>query len=70
MDMELTHFLGREYYEHGQGKVNHRNGSYPRKFTLKGIGGIQVEVPGDRKSRFTTQIFPEVNGMRMGFGKT
>jgi len=59
MDMELTHFLGREYYEHGQGKVNHRNGSYPRKFTLKGI-----------KSRFTTQIFPEVNGMRMGFGKT
>jgi len=44
--------------------------SYPRKFTLKGIGGIQVEVSGDRKSRFTTQIFPEVNGMRMGFGKT
>ncbi|MFO8163729.1 MAG: transposase [Thermodesulfobacteriota bacterium] len=70
MNMELTHFLGCEYYEHGQGKVNHRNGSYPRQFTLKGIGGIQVEVPRDRKSRFTTQVFPEVSGMRMSFGKT
>jgi len=25
---ELTHFLGREHYECGQGEVNHRNGSY------------------------------------------
>jgi len=58
MDMELTHFLGRERYEHGQGKVNHRNGSYGRNFTLKGIGGVQVEVPRDRKSQFTTQVIP------------
>ncbi|MDY6853928.1 MAG: hypothetical protein SWO11_04350 [Thermodesulfobacteriota bacterium] len=28
MDIELTHFLGREPYEHGQGDVNHCNGSY------------------------------------------
>ncbi len=48
MDTELTHFLGREWYEHGQGDVNHRNGSYGRNFTLKGIGGVQVEVPRDR----------------------
>jgi putative transposase len=27
MDMELTHFIGRKRYEHGQGDVNHRNGS-------------------------------------------
>jgi len=26
MDMELSHFLGREWYEHAQGEVNHRNG--------------------------------------------
>ena len=58
MDVELTHFLGRERYEHGQGDVNHRNGSYPRNFTLKGIGEVQVEVPRDRESEFKTQVIP------------
>ena len=58
MDMERTQFLGRERYEHGQGEVNHRNGSYPRNFTLKGIGEVQVEVPRDRKGDFKTQVIP------------
>ena len=58
MDMELTHFLGRERYEHGQGDVNHRNGSYDRNFTLKGIGEVKVEVPRDRKGDFKTQVIP------------
>jgi len=58
MDVELTHFLGRERYEHGQGDVNHRNGSYGRNFTLKGIGEVQVEVPRDRESEFKTQVIP------------
>ena len=58
MDMERTQFLGRERYEHGQGDVNHRNGSYPRNFTLKGIGEVQVEVPRDRESEFKTQVIP------------
>jgi len=58
MDVELTHFLGRERYEHGQGEVNHRNGSYGRNFTLKGIGEVQVEVPRDRESEFKTQVIP------------
>jgi len=58
MDMELSHFLGREWYEHAQGEVNHRNGSYGRNFTLKGIGEVQVEVPRDRKSDFKTQVIP------------
>jgi putative transposase len=49
MEVELTHFLGRERYERDQGDVNHRNGSYDRNFTLKGIGGVQVEVPRNRK---------------------
>jgi putative transposase len=58
MNMERTQFLGRERYEHGQGEVNHRNGSYPRNFTLKGIGEVQVEVPRDRKGEFETQVIP------------
>jgi putative transposase len=58
MDMERTQFLAREWYEHGQGDVNHRNGSYPRNFTLKGIGELQVEVPRDRKGDFKTQVIP------------
>ncbi len=58
MDMERTQFLAREWYEHGQRDVNHRNGSYPRNFTLKGIGEVQVEVPRDRKGDFKTQVIP------------
>jgi len=58
MDLELTHFLGRKWYEHGQGDVNHRNGSYGRNFTLKGIGEVQVEAPRDRKTEFKTQVIP------------
>ncbi|MBW1941474.1 MAG: IS256 family transposase [Deltaproteobacteria bacterium] len=58
MDMERTQFLAREWYEHGQGEVNHRNGSYPRNFTLKGIGEVQVEVPRDRNGEFKTQVIP------------
>jgi len=58
MDMERTEFHEREWYEHGQGEVNHRNGSYPRNFTLKGVGEVKVEVPRDRKGEFTTQVIP------------
>jgi len=58
MDMELTRFLGRERYEHRQGDIDHRNGSYGRNFTLKGIGEVQVEVPRDRKGEFKTQVIP------------
>ncbi len=58
MDMERSQFLGRKWYEHGQEDVNHRNGSYPRNFTLKGIGEVQVEVPRDRKGEFKTQVIP------------
>ncbi len=58
MDMDLSHFLGRQWYEHGQGDVNHRNGSYGRNFTLKGIGEVQVEVPRDRNGEFKTQVIP------------
>ena len=58
MDLERSEFLGRRWYEHGQGEVNHRNGSYPRNFTLKGIGKVNVRVPRDREGAFKTQIIP------------
>lgn len=58
MELERTQFLGRQWYEHAQGDVNHRNGSYSRNFTLKGIGSVKVEVPRDRKGEFETQVIP------------
>lgn len=59
MDSELTHFLGRERYERREaGESNHRNGSYCRNFTLKGIGNVGVNVPRDRKGKYTTRVIP------------
>ncbi len=58
MTIELSHFLGRQPYERQGGKVNHRNGSYERHFTLKGIGGVEVNVPRDRQGKFKTEVLP------------
>jgi len=58
METELTGFLGRDRYERVEGESNHRNGSYDRKFTLKGIGEVDVKVPRDRKGDFRTQVIP------------
>ena len=52
MDMELTDFLGRGRYERCEGDSNHRNGSYGRHFTLKGIGEVPLKVPRDREGDF------------------
>ena len=58
MDTEMTQFLGRNRYERCEGKSNHRNGSYERKFTLKGIGPVDIKVPRDRKGDFKTEVIP------------
>jgi putative transposase len=58
MDAELTHFLGRKPYERLEGDVNHRNGSYGRNFTLKGIGEVDINVPRDRRGNFKTHVIP------------
>ena len=58
METELTGFLGRDRYERVEVESNHRNGSYGRKFTLKGIGEVGVKVPRDRKGEFSTQVIP------------
>jgi len=59
MQVELTRFLGRKPYERVEEESNHRNGSYPRNFTLKGIGEIGVKVPRDRKGKYQTQVIPK-----------
>lgn len=58
MNAELTHFLGRGFYERGEDEINHRNGTYGRSFTLKGVGEVQVKVPRDRQGDFRTQVIP------------
>ncbi|HDY70568.1 MAG TPA: IS256 family transposase [Nitrospirae bacterium] len=59
MKADLTHFLGREEYERTGEETNHRNGDYPRKFCIKGIGEVDVNVPRDRKGEFQTQVLPK-----------
>ena len=58
METELTHFLGRARYQRIDAASNHRNGSYPRGFTMKGIGEVHVKVPRDRQGEFNTQVMP------------
>jgi len=58
METELTGFLGRDRYVRVEGKSNHRNGSYGRRFTLKGIGEVDLRIPRDRKGEFATQVLP------------
>jgi putative transposase len=58
MKAELTHMLGREKYERIKGTSNHRNGSYPREFCIKGIGEVGVQVPRDRRGEYQTQVLP------------
>ncbi len=59
MEAELTFYIGRERYERrGGGEVNYRNGGYNRRFTLKGIGEVVVDVPRDRKGKYKTDVLP------------
>ena len=58
MRAELTHYLGRDEYERSKGEANHRNGSYPRDFCIKGIGEVAVNVPRDRKGQYQTHVLP------------
>lgn len=58
MDAELTHHLGRDKYERTDGDANHRNGSYARRFCIKGIGEVELRIPRDRDGEFKTQVVP------------
>jgi putative transposase len=60
MQVELARFLGRQPYERIEdGEPNHRNGSYPRSFTLKKLGEVSVKVPRDRQGKYQTQVIPK-----------
>lgn len=59
IEEEVTEYLVREHYERSGETKNHRNGSYQREFTLKGIGPVDVNVPRDRDGGFTTKVIPK-----------
>lgn len=50
MKAELTHVLGREKYERGQGDTNHRNGSYPREIGRENIRRRYCRAANDMKT--------------------
>jgi putative transposase len=39
--------------------LSYRNGGYGRRVTLKGIGEVHDQLPGDRESKYETQVLPK-----------
>jgi len=64
MDLELTHFLGRERYERKRDSSNHRNGSYHRDFTLKESEGLKSKFPGIGKANSGPKSCRAVSSMK------
>ncbi len=69
MKAELTHFWGREPYERNGQRPNYRNGSYSRRFALKGIGEVHVNVPRNRRGEYQTQVLPRCQQYENEIGK-
>ncbi|MEJ5375490.1 MAG: transposase, partial [bacterium] len=46
-----------------------RNGSYGRRFALKGIGEVHVNVPRDRRGEYQTQVLPRCQQYENEIGK-
>ncbi|HSD94447.1 MAG TPA: IS256 family transposase [Syntrophales bacterium] len=69
MRTELTEWLGREPYVRGHGEVNHRNGFYPRRFAIKGIGDVRLLVPRDRRGDFQTRVLPRYRRYEQEIGR-
>jgi transposase-like protein len=65
METELPHFLGREPCERKAKASNHRNGSYGRKFTIRSIGEVSVNVP----QKFKQAIADEMRSIFYAFTK-
>jgi len=59
LQAELSMQLGREPYERAPGGSNHRNGYRPRRFTLKGLGTLELRIPRDREGQYQTELVPE-----------
>jgi len=59
---ELTRHLGREKYQRAtEGQTNRRNGSYQKKYMVKNIGELAVEVPRDREGSFSSKLIEKYN---------
>ncbi|MCE1248816.1 MAG: IS256 family transposase, partial [Firmicutes bacterium] len=64
MEVEITLSLGRKPYERKadskkeQGSRNYRNGKYERKFAIKGIGELTLNIPRDRNGEYQTSVLP------------
>ena len=54
----------------GGREVNYRNGGYNRRFTLKGIGEVVVNVPRDRKGKYKQMYCRGVVNMRIRYERT
>lgn len=54
LNVEITLFLGKP-----SEKDNKRNGYESREYAFKGLGGITLKVPVDRKYRFESEIIPK-----------
>lgn len=55
LKVELTEFLGRAPHERSEVK-NYRNGNYKRKYTVKNIGELKIEIPRDRENRYNSKL--------------
>jgi putative transposase len=54
LNAEITVFLGKS-----SEKGNKRNGYETREYAFKGLGGISLKVPVDRRYRFESEIIPK-----------
>lgn len=54
IDSEMTIFLGKNDENN-----NKRNGFEIREYAIKGIGGVKIKVPVDRKRKFESKILPK-----------
>jgi len=54
---ELTLHLGRERYQRAaEEQTNRRNGSYKKKYTVKNMGELAIDVPRDREGSFSSKL--------------
>ena len=54
---ELSGFLGRGKFERkGEKARNYRNGSCGRKYTVKNVGTLNIDIARDRKGEFSSKL--------------
>lgn len=57
LKVELTRHLGREKYVRAmESQTNRRNGSYQKKYTVKNLGELSIEVPRDREGTYSAKL--------------